>query len=383
MTTIVKAHHASDFLALVPQLAGFQPRNSVVLVAFRGRRTCGALRFDLPSAGSVTALKRIATTVIGILCKLPGIDGVVPVAYTDDRFRGTVGIPHADFMHAIVRCAKRSGFRVRDALCVAADGWGGYLDEDTPENGYPLDDIATSAVGDTIPVSDKVVLGDVADRARIPAVDLATTERVARLLAQRQDGRWCAGLPGRSPAGGAGASGISGAAGLVELALGSAGSYLSDEDAASLLWQFQSPGSRDAAMLQFAFGVAVGEAARVGEEQFWHGDDRGALRSASLMFGEGPRPDPHRVEQAIAVLLALTARAPASLRPAPLTMLGWLSWALGRGSVAGSFVEQALAIDPDYGMAGLLGAMLDAGRLPEWAFAEPDTQPGSRPGRYR
>jgi len=38
--TIVKTREAHDFLALVPQLAGFQPERSVVLVAFRGNRTC-------------------------------------------------------------------------------------------------------------------------------------------------------------------------------------------------------------------------------------------------------------------------------------------------------------------------------------------------------
>ena len=67
-------------------------------------------------------------------------------------------------------------------------------------------------------------------------------------------------------------------------------------------------------------------------------------------------------------LNATTARAPKSARPAPLCVLAWLHWALGRGSVAGILVEQALTIDPDYGFATLLLTMLDAGRLPDWAF---------------
>jgi hypothetical protein len=63
--------------------------------------------------------------------------------------------------------------------------------------------------------------------------------------------------------------------------------------------------------------------------------------------------------------------APRSAKPAPLCMLAWLSWALGSGSVAGFFVDQALAIDPQYSMAILLEVLLASGHLPEWAFAVP------------
>ena len=36
--------------------------------------------------------------------------------------------------------------------------------------------------------------------------------------------------------------------------------------------------------------------------------------------------------------------------------------------MAGILAQQALTIDPDYGFATLLLAMLDAGKLPDWAF---------------
>ena len=48
ISTILKAAQASDFLAAVPALLGFQPSESVVLVPFRGQRTTGALRIDPP-----------------------------------------------------------------------------------------------------------------------------------------------------------------------------------------------------------------------------------------------------------------------------------------------------------------------------------------------
>ena len=48
MTTIIRATDANDLLALVPALAGFVPERSIVGVAFRGCRSAGVLRHDLP-----------------------------------------------------------------------------------------------------------------------------------------------------------------------------------------------------------------------------------------------------------------------------------------------------------------------------------------------
>src|SRR6185312_849175 len=62
MTVIVKASGPVDILAMVPSLVHMVPRNSVVFLAFRGKRTCGAMRFDLPAAATRTVQKRMITT---------------------------------------------------------------------------------------------------------------------------------------------------------------------------------------------------------------------------------------------------------------------------------------------------------------------------------
>lgn len=49
-------------------------------------------------------------------------------------------------------------------------------------------------------------------------------------------------------------------------------------------------------------------------------------------------------------------------------MLAWLSWALGRGSLAGQYIRLARAIDPSYSMAELLDTMLSNGMMPEWVL---------------
>ena len=94
MTTIIQAHDPSDFLALVPTLAGFQPSDSVVLVAFRGNRTCGALRVDLPPENAAAPVRKaFVSTTLGMICKIPGADALVPVIYTDDTFERYSGPP--------------------------------------------------------------------------------------------------------------------------------------------------------------------------------------------------------------------------------------------------------------------------------------------------
>ena len=377
MTAIVKAHNAADFLALVPYLLGFHPRDSVVLVAFCGNRTRGAMRFDLPKTDAALACKRIATTMIGMLCKLPEVDALVPVVFTDDRF--VAPVPYRPFIEVLIRRAELAGFLVRDALCVASDGWGSYLDDDCPPAGHPLDEISASDVGERVPSDAREALGalgalgDVTHGAVIPEADSGARDRVAGLLrhfeeliqaradeAMRLDESDAILDSSHAPS-------VTVPA-LIESALALEPPHLGDRGVAVFLWLLQLPTIRDAVVLQFAFGEAMGAKALRGNEDFVRGDDRGARESAALLLGDGPRPDLRRITAGITVLTAVTALAPKSARPAPLCVLAWLHWALGRGSVAGLLVEQALTIDPEYGFATLLLAMLDAGRLPDWAF---------------
>ena len=418
-TTIVKTKEAHDFLALVPQLLGFLPEKSMVLVAFRGNRTCGAMRFNLPDPSAPQKIhKRIATTLIGTLCKIPGVDAIVPVAYTDDRFAAVPGIPHERFAETLIKRAEFSGFLVRDALCVGADAWGSYLDPDCPADGSPLSDIATSSVHQAIPDDARRDLASLRSGADLPKVDLATKERLARVYRRYRQLANCADT---FPELAAAVGDLRDPVETAELALTLDVAALNVEAAAALLLLIQSPGNRDQMMLQFAFGEEVGIETYELNQRYWaiqratgrsmddivraeleqkqeqkafrdgdggddddgdggadngSGDDEsvgpGEQETGNLMLGlTNERPDPDRIERAIELLKAVVAMAPRSARPAPLCMLAWLSWALGRGSVAGIFIDQALAIDRRYSMALLLNTLFCSGHLPEWAYAVP------------
>lgn len=390
-TNIVKTRQAYDFLALVPQLVGFLPEKSIVLVAFRGNRTCGAMRFNLPDpAAPLKVRKRIATSLIGTLCKIPGVDAVVPVAYTDERFDAVPGIPHERFAETLVKRAELSGFLVRDALCVGADGWGSYLDPGCPAGGRPLSDIATSEVHQAIPEDSRRDLATLRSRADLPTVDPATKDRLARQLGRYQR---LGGDAGSLPELIEMVGDILDPVQIAEVALTWDVAALDVQEAALLLFLVQGPANRDQMMLQFAFGEQVGihtyemnvryaviqrvtgrsmdDIVRE-ERELTGADDPETKHTSDLMLGlTAERPDPDRIERAIELLRTIVALAPRTARPSPLCMLAWLSWALGRGSVAGIFIDQALAIDPGYSMARLLNTLVCSGHLPEWAYAVP------------
>ena len=358
---------------MVPAMVRFTPRNSIVLLAFRGKRTCGAIRFNLPRSDSEKFHSKIASHIVGTLCKLDGVDAVVVAVCTDRAFAGGRAIPHAELAKMLNRRFEQSGFEVRESLCQASDGWASYLDSIVPAGGHPLSEIADSPVAAAVPDDLRPSATEENPPQRVPDADSATMKRTQKRIATYRR------LMDRVKSGE-----------LDELdeldALPPALDPLGDlplfaEDAlrwdaaeveangALLAFMLQGPPSRDLVMLQWATSISVGD-------QMWNAgtpegtvDHTNDVDLGDLMFGIGPRPDPGRIENGIKLLLTLVASLADNERRPLLCMLGWLNWALGRGSIAGRYIDEARTIDPQYGMAEVLDTMFSNGMLPEWAFA--------------
>ncbi|MFB6611546.1 DUF4192 family protein [Agromyces sp. NPDC056379] len=376
MTTIIRAEAAHDFLALVPSLAGFHPMRSLLCVAFSGNRSAGVLRYDLPRRARDRAA--LAAMIVGTLCRMRGVDAVVPIVYTEARFGAGRGMPQRALLRMLTARAEEAGFLVRDALCRAADGWGSLLDPTTPAAGHPL------ALIDESPVAR--LAGEVASSptasAALPPAEPEVAPRIIDALAQltgedeREHALRRLGEHGDPVA-------------LVESLL-VGGRVQPPLRLAWFLHLASIPAVRDAMMLQIGFGALIGEAAHddaiaTAERAAAHEETidglvvrelaTGTTREVSemlsrLMIGQSQlRPDASRVERALTMLRRLIANAPPSLRVGPLCIAAWLSWALGRGSAAGAFIDTAVDLDPDHSMAGLLSALIGSGTLPEWAFS--------------
>ncbi|MEY2848423.1 MAG: hypothetical protein RI885_1088 [Actinomycetota bacterium] len=394
MTVIVKASNPADLLVMVPALIGFEPRESLVTVLFRGKRTAGAMRFDLPASESKAVHKRIANTCLGMLTRLGGVDSVVPIVYTDAAFDGSRDIPRADFAELVIRRLRHSGFGLRDALCVAADGWASYLDPSRLPGGHPLSEIADSVVADQVP-DDWRRVPDIQDLpTRVPDADDSTMKRTAAALALYRSLALLLDEGGLDDKAGLDDNAVlddgpvldverndrervvepldsmfAPLGPLSDLPLFAEGALEWDAEALDtfgplLLFAVQGPPARDLVMLQWATSLDVGDA------MFEHprATEVAGFDLGDLMMGKSARPAASRLQRAIEILLVVIARAEDDARRAPLCMLAWSSWALGRASHAAQYVAEVRAIDPDYGMGELLDTMLRAFAVPDWAF---------------
>lgn len=380
MTTIIRAGAAHDLLALVPTLAGFRPERSIVCVAFRGNRSAGVLRYDLPRRARERPL--IADSLIATLCRIPGVDAVVPIAYSDATFAARRGMPERALLSLVTSRAEEAGFIVRDALCRAADAWGSLLDPDTPESGHPLSMIDESPVAERVQPQASG-LGSAESSGELPQRDDARAESIATELDAFADERR---IESRLDALGSEADPVE----LVETLLREDPGSHSPRRLAWFLHLASAPAMRDAMMLQLAFGPVVGmlahdDAEVTAERAARHSttvdalvrrdlergeEDEVSEMLARLLLGQSKtRPDPSRIECALEMLRPLIADAPLDRRIGSLCIAAWLTWSLGRGSAAGVLLDRALEIDPDHSMATLLTAFIGSGALPEWAFS--------------
>lgn len=367
MNTVLRATDSAEFLGLVPALAGFTPRQSVVLLPFQRSRAHGAMRIDLPHDD--VELDDYVDTAIGLLSQVGGTDAVAVVVYTDEAPQYTpdgIVLPSSVVVDELLGLSEDLGMHIVDALCVTPEGWSSYLHDDPVLR--PIAEIPAPAA---IPgLAD--VAGDQVSGTALPVVDLAEKERVGRALLELSDllAHEHLGLsdhPRTNP------QAIAASVVLEDLPLFFEELLESPENlppfaTAALLWCMQRPRYRDVALLQWATDLPTGERALTAQLANAEGGATVPDDLGEIFLGRGPRPDIDRLRVALTVVRGAAARAPRASRPAPLTAAAWLSWALGRSSHAAHYLRLVSEIDPAYSLACLIGSMVDAVMLPQWSF---------------
>ena len=362
MTEIVKANRPADFLQLVPRLVGFRPTESLVLVAFTGKRTHAAMRFDLPGTDDPVQLDAVARHLVGLLCRVERVDGLVPVVYTAAPLAAAPVL----LVELVARHAHAAGLVLKDAFCVAGDGWGQLprgrrhaLSELGPDHPDLLDPAAELRIAD-VPAEARACFaatltawrtrsagpggsvhgfapgtpgtafrrsGSFLDRA---AAGLDTGPLIEGMLTPHADGDPCPCLSA-----------------LAALA--------------------EAPDLAEHLLLHVAWGRAFGDRVR---RAWLERDEDDPLADAALDGGEIARPSVQRIEAGLSAVRAALAYIEPAARAPLAACAAWFEWALGRGSLAGDFVGLALAADPAHPFAVALGMKLRRGELPEWAFRE-------------
>ncbi|MGM7667998.1 DUF4192 family protein [Microbacterium sp. A93] len=374
MNTVLRATDSAEFLGIVPSLAGFTPRQSIVLLPFQRSRAHGAMRIDLPRDD--VDLDEYVDTAIGLVSRVTGTDAVAVVVYTDEHPLHTpdgIVLPSTIVVDDLLDLAVDLGLHVVDALCVTPEGWSSYLHDDPV-----LRPSAEIPVPPTVPeIGD--VSGDQDAGAALPVVGLAEKERVGRALRDLSDvlAHEHLGLTGarENP------QAIAASMLLDDLPLFFEDLLESPEnmppfETAALLWCLDRPRYRDVALLQWATDLPTGVRAlnaQLAYAEYGAGvsDDVG-----QVFLGRGPSPDADRLAVALTIARNVAVRAPRASRPAPLTAAAWLSWALGRSTHAAHYLRMVAEIDPCYSLASLISSMIDAAILPEWTFRRGDNVDG-------
>ena len=373
MPTIVRAGSSAEFLALVPHLLEYTPRSSLAVITFAAGRSVGALRVDLPDP-SHAAVDSVASTVIGMACKVSQTDAIAAVVYTDARLRHAEALPHRALVEALMSRAGICGLHVTHALVVGADGWDSYL-APSAAGPQPLAEIAAPSELPPMPAVD----GDQSAAAALPAIGPTVGKAVGRLLADAEH------LVSRSPAGrrlpihrrtaaAALLDDLSDPPALFEAAIASE-SPLDAPCLAAVAFCLQRPALRDVALMQWVGDLATGDA--IYRAQFAFADGGSFPEDlARPMWGEGAKPESTRLHRALTACRQVAAATPLAGRAGPLAACAWLAWATGRSTHAAAYADHAREIDPDHGLADIVTTLVAHARLPEWVFErEPSTSP--------
>jgi Domain of unknown function (DUF4192) len=327
-TPRVKVGSVAGLLAVVPYLLGFHPSRSLVVIGADGPRgrIKVAFRYDLPDPPDQALSGDIAAHAAVVLSRQQVRTAIV-VGYG----AGAQVTPVADAVRAAL---ERARIRLRDLIRVDHGRYWSYLCENPDcctADGVPFDVTAEPAAAEltaaglaahpdrqTLARSLAAVDGPTADSMK-QATERALS-RVAELMAggQAGDGDML------SPVVEAGRGAVRGA-----IASYRSGGQITDDD-------------------EFAWLSVTLADLRVRDDAW-------------------ARMDPEHREAHQRLWADVVRRACPRFVPAPAALLAFTAWQSGEGALANMAIERALAADPDYSMALLLGQALAAGLPPSAA----------------
>jgi hypothetical protein len=317
----------AGFLAIIPHLLGFHPSRSMVVVGLdraRGRVKL-AFRYDLPDPPDPARSREIAEHAAAVLRKRQ-----VTTAIAAGYGAGTLVTPVAEKLRAALHGA---GITLRDLLRVEEGRFWSYACQDPrccPPEGAAFDGAAHPAAAALTAAG----MGACPDRASLadtlaPLTGLAAEamsqatvralRRAEQLVAAAPDG-----TDRMRPVIDAGRAAVREA-----IATYRAGGRITEDD--QMAW----------------LAVSIADL-RVRDDAWARMDPK--YRAA------------HR-----RLWTDVVRRATESYVPAPASLLAFTAWQCGEGALANIALERALAADPGYSMAHLIGQAVDAGLPPSAA----------------
>ena len=323
----VRLTDPGEIAAAVPQLLGFRPSESVVLIGLggrRGNRVCLTVRADIPDPQHAAELARVL--VRSIRTERPGAVVVALVSEASDEVGGQLpanrsegGLPHRALLRELTMTLTAAGLPVRDALLVRSGRWWSFDCAErccAPGQGTALPggvsalEAAAVAGGMVVENSRTDLERRIEDPVGRPGTREACLHWAGERWAQAAERGWS------SVADDAWTAVCEAIAACLP---GVGATRLTDEVVARVVW-----GLRDTAVRDRVLELAL-TAEPAALEELW---------------------------------TECTRRAPAPLDAAPATLLAVSAWLRGDGAMANVALERALDSDPDYRLAGLLAEAL-------------------------
>ncbi|MCC9205135.1 DUF4192 domain-containing protein [Arthrobacter sp. zg-Y769] len=415
----------ADILSLVPHTLGFEPRNSLVLMALCGGRLGATLRLDLPPGQAARAgTAEYAATACRFLASDTGADGALLAMYTDAPWRDPAHPPYRQLVRRLEKELAAAGLPLQDGWLVGPDSWRDYFctrPDCCPWPGMPRSQIADSmlntelvyrgsafaatlerAVGESFP-------GQWPNRDEVTQAQAHFAGQLAGHWCEREQFRCTLALWTECIAGSGHAAGAAPYADdlVAPEALSNDRPHRGAECAGFLLASLGDRGIRDALLVLAAVGeesaVRGAEANGLVRRQdhplvlpgnaqpgaFIRGpgvvplvprprrQSKAAADFRSILVGRGSgTPDWDLLDLAHAVFTDLVPVADGEAKAALLSLLAWMEWARGRGSRAHVYLQSALEACPGYRLALLLHELLGTGILPDWARSRDGSWPG-------
>lgn len=115
---VIRAHGPSDLVAMLPQLLGFRPQESLVLLALRGprQRLELAMRIDVPADDAASE----AVGALAVRARRAGADAVLALVVSEHQPPGPVG---ARLAAALTERLAAQDLQVVDVLRVGHGRW--------------------------------------------------------------------------------------------------------------------------------------------------------------------------------------------------------------------------------------------------------------------
>ncbi|HEY6274957.1 MAG TPA: DUF4192 domain-containing protein [Streptosporangiaceae bacterium] len=325
----VRLSSPAGILAVVPHLLGFHPARSLVVIGAGGPRQRIELgfRYDLPDPPDATVTHQIAGHAVAVLTHRK-ITTVIAVGYGPGRLVTPV-------MDEFAATARRGGLAVRELLRVEDGRYWSYLCRSVvccPAEGVPFDARTHPAAA----VLSAAGLAAYPDRAALARTIAPLSGRAARARDEAAQ-RACARVA----------------------ALTAEASATRGPDPLRLVITEGRRAVREA-IDRYRAGGQITDA----DQLAWLVV---SLAQLPVRDDAWARMVPAHRDAHLRLWTDLVRSAADTWLPAPAALLAFTAWQCGEGALANIGVERALAADPGYSMALLLGDILDAGVPPSAA----------------